>query len=397
MNKLAGICAALPIAAAVVIAPTATTTAWTPTVSSAAFDLTATVYAVGGAGWETVDEPLMRAILGSRFDKPENTFVNIEWPAYLGTLGNSVDVASDDLYAKIMATEGPQIAIGVSGSTFVMNEVMRRLANDPNPDKPTPEDISFVIIGDGERGLIPAVVPLVGPALPLVSYTTRPIPVTPYDAIVVKGEYDGLADWPDRPWNLLAVINAWFGSPAVEGFGSIHWDSIWVDLDTLPAENITTEVNRAGGTTTTYLVPTPELPLLYPLRGQGVPEDVISLLNSVLKPIVDAGYSRNDPAWLTSWMYPRNGGLGSAPRASRNAVGAPTPASASAALPAAGEPAANSPAVDVARALRTSDRRVPAPSASVSSLDNKNAGAKKAPAVKSADGRRAATGRAATR
>ena len=133
---------------------------------------------VGGAGWETVDEPVMRAVLDHRYDTAENTFVNIEWPAYLGTLDNSVAEASDDLYAHISTTDGPKIAVGASGSTFVMNEVMRRLAADPNPDKPSREDISFVIIGV---------------VIPLISYRAKPIPVTPYDVIVVKGEYDGLA------------------------------------------------------------------------------------------------------------------------------------------------------------------------------------------------------------
>ena len=205
-----------------------------------------------------------------------------------------------------MATDGPQIAIGVSGGTFVVNEVMRRLAEDSNPDKPTPQDISFVIIGDGERGIIPAVVPFTGPDLPYIAYTTQPIPVTPYDAIVVKGEYDGLADWPDRPWNLLAVANALIGSPATD-YGQIHWDSIWVDLDTIRAQNVTTEVNAAGGTTTTYLVTTAQLPILSPLREQGVPEQMITLLSSVLKPIIDFGYTRNDPTWLKdlrAWWNP---------------------------------------------------------------------------------------------
>ena len=96
------------------------------------------------------------------------------------------------------------------------------------------------------------------------------------------------------------------GSPAFE-YSEIHWDSIWVDLDTIPAQNVTTGVNAAGGTTTTYLVPTAELPILLPPREQGVPEEMIALLNSALKPIVDIGYTRNDPTWLKNlraWWNP---------------------------------------------------------------------------------------------
>jgi hypothetical protein len=289
------------VLAAVVPLPVAAV-GWTPPVN-VPWTPAANVVVIGGMGWETVDQPTMRAILDSRFDKPENTFVNIEWPAALGSLGDSVAVASGDLYEHVMSTDGPQVAIGVSGSTFVVNEIMRRLADDPDPGKPAPQDISFVIIGDGERGFIPAVVPFTGWDLPLVGYTTQPIPVTPYDAIVVTGEYDGLADWPDRPWNLLAVLNALVGSPATEAT-DIHWQSIWVDLDTVPAANVTRERNAAGGTTTSYLVPTPVVPLLYPLRDHGVPEEVIGVLNSVLKPVIDAGYRRNDPPWLKAITGP---------------------------------------------------------------------------------------------
>lgn len=309
MAKLVSLCTALPVAAAVVIAPSAANVAWTPSAASVAWTPTAastpfdppappaTIFEVGGAGWETLDQTIMKAILGYRYDVPGNTFVNIPWPGYLGTLGNSVKVASDDLYAHIGTTDGPEVAVGLSGSTFVINEVMRRLENDPNPPA-TPEKITFVVVGDGERGLLPAIAALIGPDLPLVDYTVQPVPVTSYNVIVVTGEYDGLSDWPDRPWNLLAVANAWLGSPAVENYGYIHWDSILNSLDAVPAENISEEVNAKGGTTITYLVPTPELPLLYPLHAMGVPQAAIDVLNSVLKPIVDLGYSRNDPTWL---------------------------------------------------------------------------------------------------
>ncbi len=229
MSRIVRFVTALPVATAVVMAPVTASVAWTPTATSAPFDPPAppaTIFEVGGAGWETLPESTMRAILGYRYDTPGNTFVNIEWPAYLGTLGDSVDQASDDLYALIGTTDGPEVAVGLSGSTLVMNEVMRRLDEDPNPPA-SPDKITFVIVGDAERGLIPAIVALTGPNLPLVNYTAKPIPVTAYNAIVVTGEYDGLADWPDRPWNLLAVANAWLGSP---GLRRLRRDPLGLDL-----------------------------------------------------------------------------------------------------------------------------------------------------------------------
>jgi diacyltrehalose acyltransferase len=62
----------------------------------------------------------------------------------------------------------------------------------------------------------------------------------------------------------------------------------------VPPQNIRTTVNSRGATTTTYLIPERHLPLVLPLGYLGVPEDVLNQLDAELKPMVDAGYSRND-------------------------------------------------------------------------------------------------------
>jgi hypothetical protein len=273
------------------------------TVSTVKVMPTATVFEIGGIGWETLDPDIMTSTLGGLLDNGSNTFVNIPWAGQLGAIGDSVSAASDALYADLVATPGPKIAVGLSGSTMAINDVMRRLdaqrAIDP-ASVPGPEDVSFIVIGDGERGLLPALVPFFGATIPGINYTVRPIPVTPYDVTVVKGEYDGASDWPDRPWNLLAVANALAGTGAFDGFGSVHFDAIFTDPTNVPAKNITTTVNAVGGVTTTYLIPTPDLPLLRPLVTQGVPQATVDALTSVLRPIVDSAYKRNDrlPAFL---------------------------------------------------------------------------------------------------
>lgn len=64
----------------------------------------------------------------------------------------------------------------------------------------------------------------------MLNYTPRPEPETPYDVIVVAQEYDGWADFPDRPWNLLATLNAIAGSGLIPGFPSLHNATVSVDL-----------------------------------------------------------------------------------------------------------------------------------------------------------------------
>ena len=125
-----------------------------------------------------------------------------------------------------------------------------------------------------------------------LNYTYQPAPVTPYDVVVITGEYDGFADFPDRPWNALAVANAMAGAIVV------HVPVMYGGLGAVPAKNITVETNAKGGTTTHYLVPTATLPLVQlnpKLKSQ----------EAALKAKIDAGYSRNDkvgatPAKLTA-------------------------------------------------------------------------------------------------
>ena len=212
-------------------------------------------------------------------------------------------VGLETLDTAIRNTPGQKIVVGASGSTLAVNEVMRRLANDPNG--PDADEISFVVLGDADRGVFKQ---LRGLTLPVFDYTVPGVPVTKYDVTVVAGEYDGIGDWPDRPWILLAVLNALAGTgllqqiidePIVEQYrledwGSVHYDAMFADLDQVPEENITTTVNRKGGTTTTYLIPTADLPLLRPLKNLGVQQNVIDGLEKVLRPIIDSAYIRND-------------------------------------------------------------------------------------------------------
>ena len=109
---------------------------------------------------------------------------------------------------------------------------------------------------------------------------------------MINREYDGWADTPDHPLNLVADANA------VAGIVYIHSSYADADLDlsTVPAEDITTTTNSLGGKTTAYLVPTKNLPLVQPLRDIGIPEPVVEAVEKPLRKVVDAGYDRTAPA-----------------------------------------------------------------------------------------------------
>ena len=259
----------------------------------------ATVLMLGPTGVPVLSDEDMASILNGRYAGDDHTRVNVEWPAQAWpqtgltslTVGQSVAAGIEKLEEALQQTSGPTVVLGISQSALVVDAVQRRLAADPNA--PGPDQLSFVVVADMNRGN-GIFTGFRGVFLPVLNYIPEPEPVTPHDVLVVAKEYDGWADFPDRSWNLLATLNAIAGSGIIPGFGSEHNATVSADLSQVPQKNITTTVNSAGGTTTTYLVPTPDLPLLAPLTNLGVPKPVVDTLNNLLKPVVDAGYSRND-------------------------------------------------------------------------------------------------------
>jgi len=305
-GMLSSVGGATVVGLGLVVAVAGPTTA--PELHTAEIELSATVLAIGGVGQQTMSTQSIARYLGGRWANED--LVGLTWPGEMApfdgtlTLSQSVAVGVENMDLAIRNTPGPKVVIGVSGSTAVVNEQMRRLANDSNA--PSPEEVSFVVMGDADRGVNKQ---FVGMTIPIFDYTVPAIPETPYDLMVIAGEYDGFGDWPDRSWNLLAVYNALAGTGAIQdtlpadivdrlglkSFGSAHVEAMFTDLANVPEKNITTAVNGAGGVTTTYLVPTADLPMLRPLKSWGVQQGVIDNLERLLRPIIDSAYVRNDP------------------------------------------------------------------------------------------------------
>ncbi len=104
----------------------------------------------------------------------------------------------------------------------------------------------------------------------------------------IARQYDGWADFPKYPLNLLATANA------VLGIVYLHGDT--QDLDASALADIDTSDPRyyqQHGDTTYYLVPTKRLPLLMPLRGV-VPGAVLDRLDAPLRAVIETGYDRRD-------------------------------------------------------------------------------------------------------
>lgn len=220
-----------------------------------------------------------------------DTVTNIVYPAALFGMDVSVAVAAYGIGRAMADTAGPMVIGGFSQGAIAVTYAMRALMALPADQRPAADRITFVTVGDPTaRG---GILRFIDAVVPVIALTPVAMPDTPYDTVVVNGEYDGWGDFPDRPWNLLSLANALMGTLYVHGRYEVIAGGL--DLSTVPAANIDTDVNALGGTTTTYLIPTPGLPLLQPLRDIGVPEDFVASLEVPLREIVDAGYARNDP------------------------------------------------------------------------------------------------------
>lgn len=126
-------------------------------------------------------------------------------------------------------------------------------------------------------------IPLSGPT-PTTSEGWQPgdAPTT-YDLV---RQYDGWADFPKYPLNLLATINALLGIAYLHGT---------YELDIDPEEALADEAEtdtHVYRDTVYYTMGTDLLPLLRPLEQIGVPRPLLLALDAPLRVIVEQGYDR---------------------------------------------------------------------------------------------------------
>ena len=184
--------------------------------------------------------------------------------------------------ASQIAAGNTATVFGYSQSAIISSLIMSQLPAD------TP--VNFVLVGNEMNpngGFLSRFPGLQLPSLGLDFYGATPenaFPTTNYTL-----EYDGFADFPRYPLNLLSVLNA--------GLGIIF-------VHTKYAELTQQQVDSAIALPTTdpsqkyYIIPTENLPLLEPLRLLPVVGNpVADLLQPALKVIVNLGYGDPRYGW----------------------------------------------------------------------------------------------------
>ena len=241
------------------------------------------------------------------------------WEGWGGLTGAKLDqsvasgvaqLTSDLVGPYNPSAESPVVIFGYSQGATVAGIGKSQLS------KLSPEEqanINFVLIGNPNRpngGLFERLA-MFG-TVPILDATFgQPTPTnTDMSTVDIAFQYDGVADFPLYPINLLADLNA------AAGFWYTHGSYLAPDgrnPDELPngltpaelAAAIADPANQqrlAGSDTTYVLIPTPNLPLLQPLREFGaftntefLTNPLIDLIQPALRVLIETGYDRTLP------------------------------------------------------------------------------------------------------
>jgi len=188
--------------------------------------------------------------------------------------GNAVNVVGYSQGANIASLEMQSLDPGGTPSSLPINFVL--LGNSMNPN-------------GGWDARFP------GLSLPTLGFSTLgPAPTNDFVTKSYILEYDGWADFPQYPIDVFSDLNA------VAGMVTVH-----ADYDSLTPTQIDSAIilpTHEHVSTTYYMIPTQNLPLLDPVRS--IPylgNPIADLVQPVLKPLVNWGYGNPDFGWSTGY------------------------------------------------------------------------------------------------
>jgi hypothetical protein len=260
-------------------------------------------YALKGTqapGFSVMTDPQVAALasqyISGTYGSVPSPVMVVNYPGSLFPIstGGFSDPTADQSIATGLTALGSDVAgdpapviFGYSQGAVVASQYKKKLNAQYVAGSPSTSTPTYVLIGNPDRpngGLFQRFAGLYVPfldltfdgATPTVSVGAVPGQVTTYD---IARQYDGFADFPDNPLNLLAVANA------IAGVAYVHTGYQNVDISNAVLQD-------HYGDTAYYLIPTARLPLLQPLAQLGVPDPVLAALDAPLRVLVEAGYDR---------------------------------------------------------------------------------------------------------
>jgi hypothetical protein len=205
------------------------------------------------------------------------------------SISRGVTILNNAIQQQLAAGKTVNV-VGYSQGANIASLEMQLL--DPS-GTPSSLPINFVLLGNSmnPNGGWDARFP--GLSLPTIGFSTLgPAPTNDFRTFSYTLEYDGWADFPQYPIDIFSDLNA------LAGMVTVH-----TGYETLTAAQLCSAITlpTQGPTTTTYyMIPTQNLPLLDPVRLiPYVGNPIADLVQPVLTPLVNWGYGNPDFGWST--------------------------------------------------------------------------------------------------
>ncbi len=205
------------------------------------------------------------------------------------SISRSVTILNNAIQQQLAAGQTINV-VGYSQGANIATLEMQLL--DP-AGTPSALPITFVLLGNSmnPNGGWDARFP--GLSLPTLGFSTLgAAPSNDFTTLSYTLEYDGWADFPRYPIDVFSDVNA------IVGMLTVH-----TGYETLSPAQISTELTlptQGPNSTTYYMIPTPDLPLLDPLRSiPYIGNPIADLVQPVLTPLVNWGYGDPSQGWST--------------------------------------------------------------------------------------------------
>jgi hypothetical protein len=249
------------------------------------------------------DQPLFPVDATNPLFTPEGLypFTGVKSLEFDPSAAQGVTILDDKITEQI--AEGNNLVVaGSSQSSVIAGLEMRDLLELPADEQPKPDELSFVLRGDEgnpngsllERFGDPSLPEFSAPSFG-ISFTGATPADTPWDTAEYIGEYDGFADYPSYPINLLSDLNAILGMAFVHlNYSDFTADQLGDAIELPVSDDYTGELTN----TDYFMIPTETLPLLQPL--QYIPViggPLYDLLEPDMRILVNLGYGDIEHGW----------------------------------------------------------------------------------------------------
>ena len=188
----------------------------------------------------------------------------------------------------VITTGNSAVVFGYSQSATIATNEINALLALPAGSQPGPNQLSFMLIGDPNNPVGGLLERFPGFYIPFLDVPFNgATPQSPWHTTIYTAQYDGIADAPQYPLNVVSDLNAFMGYFFVHGTYPDMTASQIANAVPLPTN---------GGNTSYYMIMTQNLPLLQPIRAipyAGPP--IADIFQPDLRVIVDLGYGDYGP------------------------------------------------------------------------------------------------------